>query len=83
MIMPQALHILCFGDSLTAGFSFWEPKDHPYAISLESTLKAAFPTINVTTDMQGQGGDSKDITLFLPFPILSLINIPSFEIQDT
>ncbi|CAG8952321.1 hypothetical protein HYFRA_00001066, partial [Hymenoscyphus fraxineus] len=57
MIMPPALHILCFGDSLTAGFSFWEPKDHPYSISLEATLKEAFPTINVTTDMQGLSGD--------------------------
>ncbi|CAG8984218.1 hypothetical protein HYALB_00004201 [Hymenoscyphus albidus] len=57
MIMPPALHVLCFGDSFTAGFSFWEPKDHPYAISLEATLKEAFPTINVTTDMQGLSGD--------------------------
>lgn len=56
----QSISILCFGDSLTAGYvnlqgkpKFW----HPYAISLQTTLTQEYPQANITISNQGLGGD--------------------------
>ncbi|KAH6670089.1 SGNH hydrolase-type esterase domain-containing protein [Halenospora varia] len=57
MITANALHILCFGDSITHGFSKMGTLYHPYAIALQASLERAFPTWNITIDEQGQNGD--------------------------
>ncbi|TQS34495.1 hypothetical protein Golomagni_05119 [Golovinomyces magnicellulatus] len=57
MLLANTLNILCFGDSLTAGFSHVGAPDHPYGLSLETSLRAKFPELNVTVDVQGRGGD--------------------------
>jgi len=57
MLLPNALHVLCFGDSLTAGFSRGGALYHPYTIALESTLRKSFPSLNATTDNHGVSGD--------------------------
>jgi hypothetical protein len=53
----KSLHILCFGDSLSAGFTLTGPELHPYEIAMKSTLQKAFPTYEITTDVQGVAGD--------------------------
>jgi hypothetical protein len=53
MLIEQSLHILCFGNSLTAGW----PTSHPYAISLLETLQKGLPSTVITTDVQGLPGD--------------------------
>ncbi|KAF4627932.1 hypothetical protein G7Y89_g10219 [Cudoniella acicularis] len=57
MIMTKSLHILCFGDSLTHGYSKMGALYHPYSIALQASLEKAFPTMNITIDEQGQNGD--------------------------
>ncbi|RKF63131.1 GDSL-like lipase/acylhydrolase [Golovinomyces cichoracearum] len=57
MLLNNSLNILCFGDSLTAGFSHVGAPDHPYGLSLQTSLRAKFPELNVTVDVQGRGGD--------------------------
>lgn len=57
MLIPNSLNILCFGDSLTAGFILPEYVDHPYSRSLKSTLEQKLPQINITVNTQGQSGD--------------------------
>jgi len=57
MLMANPIHILCFGDSLTAGFSQMGGLIHPYAGALKSSLEKAFPSTNITTDVQGLSGD--------------------------
>jgi len=51
------LHILCFGDSLTAGFSQYGTIYHPYAWSLQSSLESLLPSTTVINDIQGLSGD--------------------------
>ncbi len=53
----NSLRILCFGDSLTAGFSQGGALYHPYAGALKESLEKAFPLFNITTDVQGAPGD--------------------------
>ncbi|EPE36622.1 SGNH hydrolase [Glarea lozoyensis ATCC 20868] len=53
----KSLHILCFGDSLSAGFTLTGPELHPYEVAMKSTLQKAFPTYEITTDVQGVAGD--------------------------
>jgi lysophospholipase L1-like esterase len=57
MMLGKSIHVLCFGDSLTAGFSLTGAEPHPYEIAMKSTLRKAFPTYNITTDLQGVPGD--------------------------
>ena len=57
MLLSGALHILCMGDSLTAGFSRGGALYHPYTIALKDSLETAFPNLNVSTDNQGVSGD--------------------------
>lgn len=65
---PKAsLRILCFGDSLTAGYSSHKP-DHPYAHALTKTLTRAFPSLTVDAHVDGVAGDfvSLPTSRFLP-----------------
>jgi hypothetical protein len=68
MLIQNSLHILCFGDSLTAGYSKAGALYHPYAIALESSLKKALPSVNITIDNQGWNGDqiTSPPGIFLP-----------------
>jgi hypothetical protein len=52
--MTQSLSILCFGDSLTAGFYHHGLEYHPYAKKLYECLQTAFPTPNLWRWMELQ-----------------------------
>lgn len=57
-IKPRAkptLRILCYGDSLTSGYS--SGPDHPYSLTLLRVLSQAFPSLNITADTDGTPGD--------------------------
>ncbi|KAL9027065.1 MAG: hypothetical protein Q9196_004354 [Gyalolechia fulgens] len=54
---PKSLRILCFGDSLTAGFSDYGYSHYPYAIRLREKLKGALPDVEATVDVAGLSGD--------------------------
>ncbi|RDW84422.1 hypothetical protein BP6252_02012 [Coleophoma cylindrospora] len=49
--------ILCFGDSLTWGFSNGGFTQHPYALELQSSLMKYFPKDSISMDNRGQSGD--------------------------
>lgn len=52
--MPRTpLRILCFGDSLTAGY----PANHPYGGKLEEKLSAASPHIEPICEVDGEPGN--------------------------
>ena len=51
------LRILCFGDSLTAGYHDWGQKYHPYAIRLEERLKQQYPYTDIQITIDGLPGD--------------------------
>ena len=51
------LRILCFGDSLTAGFWHYGCEFHPYALKLKEELQKAFSDIEITVDVDGVSGD--------------------------
>ncbi|KAN0087087.1 SGNH hydrolase-type esterase domain containing protein [Elaphomyces granulatus] len=51
------LRILCFGDSLTAGFWHYGCEFHPYALKLKEELQKAFPDTEITVDVDGVSGD--------------------------
>ena len=53
---PPALHILCFGDSLTAGKDLPNPEQQSYPALLEKRLKEAGYSVRVTN--AGQSGDT-------------------------
>lgn len=57
MLITSSLRVLCFGDSLTAGFSQGGSLFHPYGIQLKASLEKALPKWNITTDIEGLGGD--------------------------
>jgi lysophospholipase L1-like esterase len=57
MLMSNTLHLLCFGDSLTAGYSDPGVPFHPYTDALQASLATAFPSVNVTIDNHGLPGD--------------------------
>ncbi|KAL2266645.1 hypothetical protein VTJ83DRAFT_5997 [Remersonia thermophila] len=54
----RRLRILCFGDSLTAGYSGWGAVYHPYSEKLEQMLTMAFPDLDVSTVEDGVPGDT-------------------------
>ncbi|KAL1836458.1 hypothetical protein VTJ49DRAFT_5133 [Mycothermus thermophilus] len=54
----RRLRILCFGDSLTAGYSSWGAVYHPYREKLEQMLTMAFPDLDVSTVDDGMPGDT-------------------------
>lgn len=55
--MAKKLGILCFGDSLTAGYYCYGLHYHPYAGKLGEKLKAAFPDTEMIIDVNGVPGD--------------------------
>jgi hypothetical protein len=55
--MTERLSILCFGDSLTAGFYRHGLGCHPYAKKLHECLQAAFPTAEFLIEVDGAPGD--------------------------
>jgi len=50
-------YILCFGNSLTAGWTDLGHPAHPYALSLLDGLGNSFPSTDFTADVQGVPGD--------------------------
>ncbi|KAJ6126212.1 GDSL-like lipase/acylhydrolase [Penicillium samsonianum] len=52
--MAEKLSLLCFGGSLTAGYYSYG-LEHPYAGKLKESLEAAFPNIEITVDVDGEG----------------------------
>jgi hypothetical protein len=55
-MLMNALHILTFGNSITAGWTRGI-YPHPYAIKLLEHLEKALPSTNVIIDIQGLPGD--------------------------
>lgn len=55
--MTKKLVILCFGNSLTAGYYCYGLHYHPYAGKLRETLKAAYPDTEIKIDVDGVPGD--------------------------
>lgn len=56
--MPTSkLRILCFGDSLTEGYSGWGSSFTPYSTKLEEMLRMAFPDVDVEIVTDGLSGD--------------------------
>ena len=53
---PSTLRILCFGDSLTAGYSQWGMQHYPYAAHLKGPLQAACSSTNIQIDIEGMSG---------------------------
>lgn len=55
--LPKSLRILCFGDSLTAGYtsSGWE--FYPYADHLRAGLQKMLATSDIEIDVDGRSGD--------------------------
>jgi acyl-CoA thioesterase-1 len=53
---PAALHVLCFGDSLTAGKDLVDPERQSYPAVLERRLKEKGHSVRVTN--AGQSGDT-------------------------
>ncbi|OJJ04444.1 hypothetical protein ASPVEDRAFT_152801 [Aspergillus versicolor CBS 583.65] len=55
--MAPSLSILCFGNSLTAGFYQYGLQYHPYSEKLKERLKEAFPSHTIRIDVDGVPGD--------------------------
>lgn len=53
----KELRILCFGDSLTEGFTRGGTLFHPYAKSMLATLKQGLPNVQFHVDIDGRSGD--------------------------
>ena len=56
MTSRPKLRILCFGDSLTAGYASWGAVHHPYNAKMEEMLSMAFPDLAVETEEDGVSG---------------------------
>ena len=56
--MPPSIRILCFGASITAGWSQLGLRYHPYASALEAHLKTALPNIHFSVQTDGLPGDT-------------------------
>lgn len=53
----RSLRVLCFGDSLTAGYTSWGEVHHPYSTALTTVLALAFPSLHIETHVDGCSGD--------------------------
>ncbi|KAI3395983.1 hypothetical protein diail_553 [Diaporthe ilicicola] len=53
----RSLRILCFGDSLTSGYSQLGSITHPYSQRLTSVLSASFPSLTIDAHADGLPGD--------------------------
>jgi len=58
MTARPKLRILCFGDSLTAGYSSWGSVHHPYNEVLENMLSMAYPDLKIVTAEDGMSGST-------------------------
>lgn len=56
--MPPSIRILCFGASITAGWSQLGLRYYPYASALETHLKTSLPTIHFSIQTDGLPGDT-------------------------
>ena len=56
-MLPKSLRILCFGDSLTAGYTSYGWEFHPYADHLRAGLQHALSTSDIEIDVAGLSGD--------------------------
>ncbi|KAK4170493.1 SGNH hydrolase-type esterase domain-containing protein [Cladorrhinum sp. PSN259] len=54
----QKLRILCFGDSLTAGHSYFGTIYHPYVDKMAQMVQMAFPDHEIITEVDGKPGDT-------------------------
>ena len=55
--LPKSLRILCFGDSLTAGYTSYGLEFHPYANHLRVGLQHSLSTSDIEVDVAGFSGD--------------------------
>ena len=55
--LPKSLRILCFGDSLTAGYTSWGMEFFPYADHLRAGLQHMLSTSDIQVDVDGFSGD--------------------------
>lgn len=55
--LPKRLRILCFGDSLTAGYTRFGLEFHPYADHLRAGLQNSLSTSDIETEVAGFSGD--------------------------
>lgn len=55
--LPKSLRILCFGDSLTAGYTMYGLEHHPYADHLRIGLERMLSSSDVQTEVAGFSGD--------------------------
>jgi lysophospholipase L1-like esterase len=53
----KTIRILCFGDSLTAGYSSMGAVHHPYQDKLAQMVEMAFPEYEIETVADGLSGD--------------------------
>ncbi|ROT37337.1 GDSL-like Lipase/Acylhydrolase [Sodiomyces alkalinus F11] len=74
----RSLRILCFGDSLTAGYSHHGAVYHPYAEVLDEKLKAAFPNTDITILENGMPGDIVSTEAFIQ-RLESELDRPTFD----
>ncbi|KAK3902468.1 SGNH hydrolase-type esterase domain-containing protein [Staphylotrichum tortipilum] len=56
MAARPRLRILCFGDSLTNGYSCMGAIHHPYCEKMEHMLTMAFPDLKIETEEDGMSG---------------------------
>ena len=52
----DSINILCFGDSLTEGYTYEGTSFTPYAESMKSWLKFAWPSTKINVDIDGLSG---------------------------
>ncbi|KAL8911777.1 MAG: hypothetical protein Q9171_003110 [Xanthocarpia ochracea] len=57
MAHAPELRVLCFGASITGGHYSWGLQHHPYARRLESRLRTALPSHQLTVVVDGLSGD--------------------------
>lgn len=55
--LPKSLRILCFGDSLTAGYTSYGWEFYPYADHLRAGLQQMLSTSDIDVDVDGFSGD--------------------------
>ena len=55
--LPKKLRVLCFGDSLTAGYTKYGYEHHPYADNLRADLRYLLSTNDIDVEVEGLSGD--------------------------
>lgn len=54
---PKKFRILCFGNSLTAGYCKWGLQHFPYADHLQAPLQGLFPDTEIVIEVAALSGD--------------------------